>query len=165
MPLLSYAFEGQLMPKSEVLFVTPELQRVLDNLPDSDPRSKLEPFRPFILRWRRRGRSYRAIRQILHDECHVHASLSTLFNFVERCSRPRTVQPEPEIELATMPPPKLSGETAPANTRKPHLTHEERVAQADAIRAALAKSVSPVGRWSLSKAKCATANTSVKSRA
>jgi len=131
------------MPKSEVFFVTPELQRVLDNLPDSDPRSKLEPFRPFILRWRRRGRSYRAIQQILHDKCHVHASLSTLFNFVERCSRPRTVLPEPEIESTTSSPPQSSSETAPAITRKPRLTHEERVAQADAIRAAFSKSVSP----------------------
>ena len=89
MPLSSYAYEGQLMPKSEVFFVTAELQTVLDNLPADEPRSRLEPFRAFILRWRREGRSYERIRQILRDECRVQVSVSTLFKFVQRRSRPR----------------------------------------------------------------------------
>ena len=103
MQLSSYAYESQLMPKSEVFFVTAELQTVLDNLPADEPRSRLEPFRAFILRWRREGRSYERIRQILHDECLVQVSVSTLFKFVQRRSKPRKLQPElqPEADQIT----------------------------------------------------------------
>jgi hypothetical protein len=47
MPLWSYLHEGQLMPKPEIFFVTPELQQVLDALPPGTPRSKLGPLQPF----------------------------------------------------------------------------------------------------------------------
>jgi len=94
------------MPKSGVFFVTAELQQVLDNLPADEPRSRLEPFQLFILRWRRERRSYERIRQILRDECQVKVSVSTLFKFVQRRSRPRKaeaeVQPEP-VQKVPMP--------------------------------------------------------------
>ena len=100
MSLSSYAYEGQLMPKSGVFFVTSELQQVLDNLPADEPRSKLEPFRAFILRWRREGRSYRSICRILNEECGVEIAKTSLNEFVKRRSRPRKlrpeIQPEPE---------------------------------------------------------------------
>ena len=92
------------MPKPELFFVTPELQQVLDSLPPGVPRSKLDPLRPFILRWRRQGRGYRQIQQILRDECRVKASLSTLFHFVETRSRPRKAQPDIDLESSTAQP-------------------------------------------------------------
>jgi hypothetical protein len=93
------------MPKPEIFFVTPELQQVLDSLPPGTPRSKLDPLRPFILRWRRERRGYREIQQILRNECRVKASLSTLFHFVKSRSKPRKpIQPDIEIEPATVEP-------------------------------------------------------------
>ena len=44
-----------------------ELQRIFDSVPEDEPRSHLEPYRELILRWRRQGRSYRRIRQLLID--------------------------------------------------------------------------------------------------
>ena len=44
-----------------------ELLQLLENLPPDEPRSKLEPFRAYILRWRRQGRSYRRIQEILRE--------------------------------------------------------------------------------------------------
>jgi hypothetical protein len=92
------------MPKPELFFVTPELQQVLDSLPPGAPRSKLDPLRPFILRWRRQGRGYRQIQQILRDECRMKASLSTLFHFVETRSKPRRTQPDIDLEPPTAQP-------------------------------------------------------------
>ncbi len=87
------------MPKQTLFVVTDELQRVLDNLPPNEPRSRLEPFRAFILRWRREGRSYERIRKILREQCHVEVAHDTLFQFVKRRSRPRKPQAEPEAGL------------------------------------------------------------------
>ena len=117
------------MPKLETFSVTPELQQVLDNLPADQPRSKLEPFRPFILRWRREGRSYERIRRILREDCHVYVSVSTLFKFVQRRSRPRKAQLAPEVEDETR---AAAAEQAIRLTRR--LTDEERAAQVEFIR-------------------------------
>ena len=80
-----------------------ELQQRLNEIPEDSPRSRLEPFSQFILRWRRQGRSYERIRQILRDECRVNVAHATLFKFVQRRSRPRKVQTEPELEQPTIP--------------------------------------------------------------
>ena len=98
MPLSSYPAEGSLMPNSGVFFVTPELQEVLDNLPEDDPRSKLEPYRAFILRWHGQGRSYRKIQRILAAECKILVHHETLRKFVQRRSRSRKLQPELQSE-------------------------------------------------------------------
>ena len=92
------------MPNSGVFFVTDELQKVLDNLPADEPRSRLEPFRVFILRWRREGRSYERIRRILRDECKLRVSAEAVRKFVQRRSRPRKVQAGPELEQPTVTP-------------------------------------------------------------
>jgi hypothetical protein len=132
------------MPKSEIFFVTPELQQVLDSLPPGTPRSKLDPLRPFILRWRRERRGYREIQQILRNECRVKASLSTLFHFVKSRSKPRKpIQPDFEIEPATVQPVASSSAAVSPVERKPRMTLEERRAQADAIRAQFAKPALP----------------------
>jgi hypothetical protein len=91
------------MPKPEIFVITPELQRVLDSVPEAnDPRSKLEPFKRNILRWRRQGKTYRKIQQILRDECHFEVAYGPLYRFVKRRSRPRKPQPDLEIEPATV---------------------------------------------------------------
>ena len=86
------------MSKSGVFFVSDELQRVLDNLPAEEPRSRLEPFRGFILKWRREGRSYRRIQAILREECKVTVTYETLRQFVKRRVRPRKADPETSTE-------------------------------------------------------------------
>src|SRR5690242_18411775 len=94
------------MSKSGVFFVTNEMKRVLDNLPADEPRSRLEPFRAFILRWRREGRSYRRIQAILRDECKITVTYETLRQFVNRRARPRKTYSEAPV----------SGEPAPVET-------------------------------------------------
>jgi hypothetical protein len=127
------------MPKSEVFLVTPELQQVLDNQPAKTPRSILDPFRAFILRWRREGRTYRDIQQILAAECKVRVHHETLRRFIRRRSRPRKPQPDLEFEPATVQPVESSSAAVSAAARKPRMSIEERRAQADAIRAQFAK--------------------------
>lgn len=73
-----------------------ELLKLLENLPPDEPRSKLEPFRAYILRWRRQGRSYRRIQEILLEQCQIEVAYETLRRFVQRRERPRTAEPEPE---------------------------------------------------------------------
>jgi hypothetical protein len=118
------------MPRSNVFVVTDDLRRTLENLPAANPRSRLEPFRGFILRWRREGRTYRNIQQILADECHVSVTHRTIIQFVKRRSRPRKPQPELEPEVPAMAP------TAklPAAVPGRKLTPEERAAQVEYIR-------------------------------
>jgi hypothetical protein len=79
----------------------PELQQIFDNTPEDDPRSKLDPYRELILRWRRQGRSYRRICQLVTEQCSIKVSLATLHGFIERRSRPRKAQLEPMAELIT----------------------------------------------------------------
>jgi len=131
------------MPKSGVFFVTPELQQVLDTLPEDQPRSRLEPFRPFILRWRREGRSYERIRQILRDECKVTVAHATLFKFVKLRSRPR--KPKHAFEIEPVVTQLMESPSAVVSTlaRKPRMSIEERQAQADAIRAQFANKPEP----------------------
>ena len=92
------------MSKSGVFFVTDELKRVLDNLPADEPRSKLEPFRAFILRWHREGRSYRSICRILNEECGVKITKTPLNEFVQRRSKPRRLQAQLQPETGQITP-------------------------------------------------------------
>jgi hypothetical protein len=66
-----------------------ELQRIFDEVPDDAPRSKLEPYRELILRWRRQGRSFRRIQKLLREQCSVSVGIGPLHAFVKRRSRPR----------------------------------------------------------------------------
>jgi hypothetical protein len=100
------------MPKQTLFVLTAELQQVLDNLPSLEPRSRLDPLRPFILRWRREGRSYRKIQQILEDKCNVQVHNETLRRFVKRRAKPR--KPQPEVELPQAPVPQAHLPAAPS---------------------------------------------------
>ena len=58
------------------------LQEILDNLEEKEPRSRLTPYRDLILELRRRNRTYREILQILSDRCKIQVSISTLHDFL-----------------------------------------------------------------------------------
>jgi len=90
-----------------------ELLKHLENLPPGEPRSKLEPLRAYILRWRRQGRSYRRIQRILREHCQLDVAYETLRRFVQRRENPRTAEPagvETETVQSTVSP------TAPVST-------------------------------------------------
>jgi len=63
--------------------MNPELQRIYDSMPEDEPRSRLDPYRELILRWRRQGRTYRRILQMLRDECRVKVAFGTLHEFAK----------------------------------------------------------------------------------
>jgi len=108
-----------------------ELEQIYDSTPEDDPRSRLEPYRELILRWRRRGRSYEKIRQDLRDRCNVKVAHGTLFNFVKRRSRPR--KPEADLEMETVTVEPMERGTLAATSGK-RLSAEERAAQVEFIR-------------------------------
>jgi hypothetical protein len=83
--------------------MNPELRQVLDNLPADEPRSRLEPYREVILRWRRQGRSYRRMQKLLTDHCAIQVSTSMLFKFVKSRSRPRKPHRETEPQPPRIP--------------------------------------------------------------
>lgn len=127
------------MPKPEIFVITPELQQVLDRVPETnDPRSRLDPFKPYILRWRRQGKTYRRIAEILTKECKVSVSHKGVHKFVKRAARPRKPQRDLEFEPETVQPMNNSSAVS-TDTRKPRMTLDERRAQADAIRERLSK--------------------------
>jgi hypothetical protein len=86
------------MLTSGVLAVNPELQRIFDGIPDEEARSRLEPYRELILRWRRKGRSYRWICRTMNEKCGVTVAYGPLYRFVQRRSRPRKIQPDVELQ-------------------------------------------------------------------
>jgi len=65
------------------------LKKILDELPDRPPRSRLEPYREFIGELRSRGRSYRNIAEILAEKCGVQVTGSGVHDFVHSRSRPK----------------------------------------------------------------------------
>jgi hypothetical protein len=130
MPLLSYASDGQGTPVSGVLPMNEDFQRIIDSVPEDEPRSRLEPYREAILRWRRQGRSYRRICKLLADNFDLEVGKSALHEFVQRRSRPRKVNTEPEIEQPMIP----AAEPDQAARHGKRLTAEERAAQVEFIR-------------------------------
>ncbi len=121
------------MPKPTLFVVTDELQRALDDLPPNETRvSCLEPLRANILRWRREGRSYRKIQQILASECRVSITYESLRRFVKRRIKPRKPKLEPELEFESEQ--TTSSIAPPPATNGKRLTPEERAAQVAYIR-------------------------------
>jgi len=126
-----------------------ELLKRLENLPPAEPRSKLEPLRAYILRWRRQGRSYRRIQQILREHCQLNVAYETLRRFVLRRENPRSAEPEPLAATSPVSAAPPSGEakprwnfdadksgttTAAIEEKRPRLSAEERAAQVEFIR-------------------------------
>jgi hypothetical protein len=117
--------------------VKEELQQIFDSVPEDEPRSPLEPYRELILRWRRQGRTYRRICQMLGEKCNVKVAYGPLYRFVQRRSRPRKVQPEPESEPAGVQPVPVDQRA----TLGKRLSTEERAAQIALIRSLNTKPV------------------------
>jgi hypothetical protein len=107
-----------------------ELQQIFDSAPGDEPKSRLEPYRELVLRWRRQGRSYRRICQLLRDKCGVDITYLPLYEFVQRRSRPRKPKPEPEVEPPQIP----ASEPEPVVRQGKKLTADERTAQLEFIR-------------------------------
>ena len=107
------------------------LQRIYDSVPADEPRSRLEPYRELILRWRRQGRSYRRIQQLLAEKCNIQIAYEPLRRFVRRRSRPRSASVEGETE-----PPASSPPPGPKELARPgaKLSAEERATQLQLIR-------------------------------
>jgi hypothetical protein len=103
----------------------------LENLPLNEARSRLEPYREVILRWRRQGRSYRIIQRILADECKLAVSHKAILKFVRLRTRPRK-QAEPDLVTET------PADAKPIQS-KPSLA-EQKAAQFAAKQALLEKS-------------------------
>jgi hypothetical protein len=108
-----------------------EIEEILQSIPPDEPRSRLEPYRELILRWRRQGRTYRRIRELLVEKFSINVTTPTLFRFVKRRARPRAEEPaapeiqEPVSQVLTSPQPATPGK---------RLTPEERAAQVEYIR-------------------------------
>ena len=64
----------------------PDFDRILDSLPEKRSRSRLEPYGVLIKELLRRHRTYREIASVLLDRFQIHASISTIHDFVRRWS-------------------------------------------------------------------------------
>lgn len=112
-----------------------DVQEILDGVSDDDPRSRLEPYREVILRWRRPGKtfkSYKRIGEIMATKCAIKVSGEAVRKFVIRRSRPRKPEKETEPQRAT----EALGQVAAPVMLKPWLTPEEMAAMREAARAA-----------------------------
>lgn len=57
---------------------------ILNHLPETKSRSRLEPYKELIRELRQRQRSYREITRVLAEHCGIRVCHSTLHEFVER---------------------------------------------------------------------------------
>ena len=112
------------MRKLGVSPMNDDLLRIADSVPEDGPRSRLEPYREVILRWRRQGRSYRRICQLLGDKLELKVGRTALHEFVRRRSRLRKAAPETEIDKATI----LSAAAVQAAQPPTRLSSEKRAA-------------------------------------
>ena len=117
----------------------PEHQQIIESTPEDEPRSKLDPFRELILRWRSQGKTYRRIANLLDAKCGLLTVTMTVHDFVRRRSRPRKLKPEIELEMERPPVTPTSIFTPPTLSGK--LTPEERERQRAILKALREKSV------------------------
>jgi hypothetical protein len=98
------------------------LQKLLDELPEKPPRSRLEPYREFIEELRNRGRTYRDIAEILAEKCAVQVTGSGVHDFVRSRSPAK-------VRLAENSQTKADdlqvGDTVVAGTEQPASSSEE----------------------------------------
>ena len=66
----------------------PDFDRILDSLPEKRSRSRLQPYGALIRELLRRNRTYREIASVLLDRFQIHASISTIHDFVRRWTIP-----------------------------------------------------------------------------
>ena len=122
MPLCTYLHMGPRCRCWRGMLMNREELQALANLPLDEPRSRLEPYREIILRWRRQGRTYRRIRELLAENWSVTVSRQVLTRFIQRRSRPRHIKPEPEIEEPVISPTSFTHKTAQPSVAGQHST-------------------------------------------
>jgi len=121
------------------------LQEIFDHAPKDPPRSRLEPFKDLILKWRRQGRTYKRISELLANECGVKVGPVTLYRFIQRRSRPRKVEQEPGVSRGASVPtqsPEPLAQPIPRTYTK--LKPEEAEVQRELVRAIARKPVIPL---------------------
>ena len=64
------------------------IRQILDDLPEREGRSRLEPYRELIFEMRHRRYSYRQISRLLGERCELRIGRSAIQEFVTRHSRP-----------------------------------------------------------------------------
>ena len=78
----------------------PNFDRILDSLPEKRSRSRLEPYAVLIRELLRRHRTYREIASVLLDRFQLHASISTIHDFVKLWTVPAKKAGRTGIESA-----------------------------------------------------------------
>jgi hypothetical protein len=107
-----------------------DVAQILVETPDEPPRSRLDPYCTQILRWRRRGKSYRRIQKLLAENWQVQITYEALRQFVHRRNRAR--KGEPEVESSQM---ELVAENEPVAVVPAKRPAEEIAAAREAARA------------------------------
>lgn len=121
--------------------MNPELQQIFDSTPEDEARSKLEPYRELILRWRRQGRTYRRICLLLNEKCNVTITGGALYRYVKRRSRPRkSAEQKLESVPSNSPVPAVTATEQPVAQHK-RLTPGEKAVQVELIRSLRKKPV------------------------
>ena len=64
------------------------IRKLLDNIPERQPRSRLEPHIDVIRELRRKRRSYQEISRFFKEHLNIPVAPSTLFEFVKSRARP-----------------------------------------------------------------------------
>jgi len=81
--------------------VDSKMQALLDSIPDSPTRSRLEPYRELIRALRQKRKSFAEIAQILHLNYNVRIDPSNIHRFVKVRSK------KPDVELLAPQPPNM----------------------------------------------------------
>src|SRR5437016_1662318 len=76
-----------------------DLDRMLETMSGNRIGSRLDPYRDEILRWRRRGHSYRKIQRVLLEQCGIRIAYDPLRRYVLRRSRVRKEEREAEPQV------------------------------------------------------------------
>ena len=120
------------------LTLNPEQQAVFDSIPADSPRSRLDPYRALILRWRGQRKTYRRIRQLLLEKFSIQVSTAMVHKFVQKHNRPRKpAEPDLEIQIGSSQQLVVAVPNAeqPATTERKRLTSKERAAQREFFKA------------------------------
>ena len=126
--------------------IKPDFEHIYESVGDIAPRSRLEPYRDVILRWRRKRPpvSYRRILRALTAQG-VTVTVRTLFEFVQRRSRPRGEEAEAPIDrIQPAIPPECKPMGAREETPLPRRSPEEIAAMRAAASAAHHKPAFPI---------------------
>jgi hypothetical protein len=109
----------------EPFTMEPVHQTILDSLPKTTYRSKLEPHRELIRELRRKGRTYREVARLFDERLGLYVAPSTLHSFVKVRAkhRKRTQFELPPLELAAADSPVL--ERVAALRSKPALRNSK----------------------------------------